>query len=87
MNGFEIIFVIIVSLYLFGKYLMPFLLKLFVKRMQKKMFGQQFDFNNFNNQTQNNVDTEDTTINTTNTKKPTGNSSNIGDYVDYEEIK
>lgn len=55
--------------------------------MQKKMFGQEFDFNNFTNQATNPGNNEDATINTSNTKKPSGNSTNIGEYVDYEEIK
>lgn len=74
--------VIITFYYLFkiiSRYVMPFLLKRFINKMQHKAQQQQ------NNYQQPNVKEGETVIDKKPTKSNQGNNS-VGEYVDYEEI-
>jgi hypothetical protein len=77
-----IILIIYFSLVLIGKYIFPYLLRYFMKRITKK-FSQTMN-NNYNNPSPNkegeiHIDYS--------SEKNSKTNSDIGEYVDFEEIK
>jgi hypothetical protein len=76
--------IIVACIYFFfllvGRYLFPWALRLFVKRLQKKMFGSQTEY------TDHNQDDDSVHINYSPERKKTHDDS-VGEYTDYEEIK
>jgi len=78
-----IIIVYFVFIILF-RFLIPFLLKRFVNRMQRNLFNQNND--NFQQQHQKTRKKNDISVDFV-PPKSNVNTNNIGEYVDFEEIK
>lgn len=87
-----IIFAVYWGFKLFGRYVLPWLLKNFMgylgKKAQENMRHQGFDTSGFQNAQQDNVsDNGKVSIKKTKTQKsPTKSFDNVGDYVDFEEV-
>ena len=62
-----------------GRYLLPFILKKYIRKQQSK-FNQGFS------NRKDHVEKEGKVTIKTKPKKPKSNSSNMGEYVDFEEI-
>lgn len=78
--------VLILALYLFfrifASYLAPWLLKLFIRRIQNRFFEQNPDANPNVRQQKGKV-----TIHRMNKEKENEIPPDLGDYIDYEEVK
>ena len=76
-----IIYIIFVVLF---RFVIPYLLKRFVNRMQKKIFNQNND--NFQQQQRNTKKKGEISIDFI-PPKSNSNTDKVGEYIDYEEIK
>lgn len=75
-----IIAIVYISLLIIGRYLMPLLLKYALK----KLFKKAFSINNYDNSFYQKKPENEVIDNSDTTKK---NTKDIGEYVDFEEIK
>ena len=86
MGFLKFLFFVIVIYYilkLIGKYVMPYLLSVFIKKAQNQMMG-----NASNNAPPKNKKKEgEVSIDLTPQKSPKTSKGEIGDYVDFEEVE
>ena len=85
MGLIKFLFILIIVYYLFklfARYLMPYLLALFIKKTQKRMMDQQDDFV----KTQRKKEGK-TSVDYIPKDKGNPNKSDLGEYTDYEDIQ
>ncbi len=78
-------FVIIIyySLKLIGRYIMPYLISIFIKKAQDRMMGNPSD----NMRQKKSKKEGEVSIDSVPRKSSKTNKENLGDYVDYEEVE
>ena len=76
-----IILIIYLLLVLAGKYLFPYILRYYVKRFSRKFYNGMEHFN------QGNPYKKEGEIHIDNPDKNKSHTSDVGEYVDFEEIK
>lgn len=77
-----LIFSVYLVFRLFALYIAPWLLRLFLKRIQKNFFEQNVNVQNFSDSKEGNI-----TIHKVKDNKDNDIPKDLGDYVDYEEVK
>lgn len=86
MSGLLKLIIILLSFYLFFRlftiYIAPLLVKLFIKRVQKKFFNQNPEMNPDLRPKKGKI-----TIHRMKDKKDNEIPPDLGDYIDYEELK
>ncbi len=86
MGFIKFVFFVIIIYYLFklvARYVMPYLLSLFIKRAQDQMMGNM----SANSGTKNTKKEGEVSVKTNPKKSPKAHKGNIGDYVDFEEVE
>lgn len=87
MSSFLKLAILITALYLFfrlfARYIAPALIKLFIKRVQKRFYEQNPNINNPDSDTK----PGKVTIRRTKDSKNNDIPKDLGDYIDYEEVK
>lgn len=84
MNALEIIFTIFMVLFairIIGRWAFPFLVKRFIQKTQQKFYNQNPDLDPSNRSS------KEGEINIKYNTKPKEKLNDLGDYVDFEEIK
>ena len=85
MGFIKFVFFVIVIYYLFkliARYVMPYLLSLFIKRAQDQMMGNMSN----NSGAKSSKKEGEVSVKTNPQKTSKANKGNIGDYVDFEEV-
>lgn len=77
-----LIFAVYLVFRLFALYIAPWLMRLFLKRIQKNFFGQNPQMRDYSNTREGDV-----TIHRTKDNKDNDIPKDLGDYIDYEEVK
>jgi hypothetical protein len=86
MGFIRFVFIVIIVYYLFklvARYIMPYLLSLFIKRAQDKMMGNVSS----NSGAKSSKKEGEVSVKSKPQKSAKANKENIGDYVDFEDVE